>query len=308
MPDKNNQKSLNIFSDEFISLIGEDIANQIIDKICQGLTEEIPPEPPTSLCLEILLFGIDVEVLKNLVKCVFTQFNPILIAQQVLNLIKIANGDNDEDKMDICKFALIKKIIKKINCLQSILEGDDLKENILQEILLHPIQLPIDQLSDIDYVIKHVIITQFHEFLIAQYDNFALKLCNKVTCIYSDIQFLSEQIKQVTINFPAGELGIIEIADAAASVAISFYSESRNFQIIFDAITEVSKLIQDLDRIYKEKLAQLEKLYSLSDTGCPTPIEAKQFLPTISEVSIAPPSTIIPIAGPQIPSLPIISP
>ncbi len=308
MPEQNNDSSrINIFSDEFISLIGEDLANQIIDTICQGLTGGVIPEKTTTLCLEILLFGIDEKVLKTLVECVFTQLNPIIIAQQIFFLLELQK--DPEKVLQICKFNLIKDITKKIKCLElSILQSCDLKDQLIKEILLQPTELPIKKLSDLDYVIKHVIVVQFRGFLSQQYDKFALKLCNKVSCIYSDIEFLSLQIKQVTINFPAGELGIIEIADAAASVARVFYGEGREFQQIFDAVAEVAQLIEDLDKIYKKKIIQLEKLLSLSDTGCPTPIEAKQFLPTIPKVIPATPSTIVPVAGPSGVVFPTISP
>ena len=79
MAENNQQPSRpNIFSEEFIEQIGEELANQIVDQICQGLTQMPPRQQPTSLCLEIVVFDIDKDVLKTLVKCVFEQMNAVL--------------------------------------------------------------------------------------------------------------------------------------------------------------------------------------------------------------------------------------
>ncbi|AZR73652.1 hypothetical protein BBF96_09795 [Anoxybacter fermentans] len=306
MPERDNQSPPRpkIFSDEFIAQIGKDLANQIIDQICQGLTQMVPSQKPTSLCLELLVFELDEDILKKLVKCVFNQFNPVQITQKILEIINRVNNVMNKNenltyknkkKFQIDKFNLLRKVNRKIKDLKNTLfrTCTNLRDNIFKEILLRPKQIPSDKLTDISFIIEHVIIQHFRQFLIDQYDNFALKLCNKVSCIFSDLEFLAEQIKQITINFPSSEVGIIEIADAAATVAEAFFSEEDDFNKIFDAVDEVAELIEDLAQFYQKKLDQLEKLLALSTSGCPVPIEAVETLPTIPEVP--PPSPIFSI-------------
>lgn len=327
MPDDNQNNEYTpprppIFSDQFVDQIGEDLANQIIDLLCKGLTEPPTPTTSTSLCLEIIVFELDEDILEELVRCAFQQFNPVLITLEIIQILQqinhILNGINGEETespdsedtptdeteqesqppevIDICKFDILKLVNKKLRHLKkAILDRCHLRDAIFEEILIIPKHLPTDKLGDIYYITDYVIAQNFRTFLTQQYDNFALKLCNKVTCLNSDIEFLGDQIKQVTINFPAGERGIIEIADAAASVAQAFFSEEDDFNEIYDAVDEVSKLIEDLAEIYEDKLNQLEELYTLAPSGCPLPIEARETLPTIPEVSGPPP--IFPIVG-----------
>ena len=310
MAENNQQPSRpNIFSEEFIEQIGEDLANQIVDQICQGLTQMPPRQQPTSLCLEIVVFDIDKDVLKTLVKCVFEQMNPVLIAQDILNLIGQVNGteqvaqeDDSPSTIRINKFKLVRKVMQRMDKLKkSLYAGCDLRENIYEQILLQPTQLPTGDLKNISNVIEHVITQQFRQLLKDQYDNFALKLCNKVSCIFSDLEFLAEQIKRVTVNLPASEEGIIEVADAAADVAESFFSEEDDFSEIFDAVDEIADLLESLAEFYQYKLKQLEELLSLSTAGCPVPIEARATLPSIPQAP--PPSPVFTVVTQDLSSI-----
>lgn len=310
-----------IFSDQFIKAIGEDLAGQIVDLLCKGLTESPPPVQPTSLCLEIIVFELDRDILKELIRCVFRQINPVIVTQEIIQLLQradeILNGPKGEDSepadsetpqceltdekskqqqspppknIDTCKFDILKSVNKKFRKLRTdILGSGKIRDAIFEKVLLTPEKLFSDKLDDIDYVINYVIARDFRNTLIQQYDKFALKLCNKITCVNSDIEFLSDQIKQITINFPAVEKGIIEIADAAGSVAQAFFSEEDDFDEIFDAVDEAAKVIEDLSEAYEDKLKQLEELYDLAPVGCPLPIEARELLPSIPEVPAPPP-------------------
>lgn len=316
-----------LFSDDFIGRIGEDLANQIIDQICRGLTE---PQRPTSLCLEIIVFELDEDLLRKLVQCVFVQMNPVQLAEQIIRTVtqvnRILNGHNTassppaseptpaviNNTLPICKFDLIHNILARVSRLEDrLLDTCHLRERIFEEILLQPTHLSPALLSDITAVTDHVVIQNVRQALITQHDNFALKNCNKVSCINSDLEFIADQIKQLTINFPAGELGIIELADAAGGVAEAFHSEEHDFAEIFDAVDAVAEIIEDLAEFYKVKLTQLERLLNNAISGCPVPIEARATLPAIPE--LAPPPAIFPIVGLNplaqtsiIPTLPII--
>lgn len=346
-----------LFSDAFTAQLGEDLADQIIDQICQAIADS-PDEPPqpTSLCLELIVFGLDEDILCELVQCVFTQMNPILLANEIIRTMKrirrmlkrhtrpteASRGnssaktaapsapktsqpkttaqhtpnksqagtmktpqaktsshsapDTKESGLTICKFDLIRMIVTQMEALQKRLtDTRHVKDRILEEILLYPTCLSPDLLNDITAVTNHVIIETFRQGLIDQYDNFALKNCNKVSCINSDLEFIAEQIKQLTINIPAGELGIIELADAAAVVAEAFHSEEHDFEEIYDAADAVAEIIKDLAKFYKVKLSQLEELLDNASSGCPVPIEARSTLPTIPEVAQTP--AIFPIVS-----------
>lgn len=361
MPHTNegSTQRLPLFSDAFVAQMGESLANQIVDQICRGLMEgPTPQQRPTSLCLEIIVFELDEDLLRELVQCVFTQFNPVQLAQEIILTFnhvqrifqgqsqihptsqtgsehpattpETSAGSTDPSPplsypnpvssptqpttstipsptpagstegvslpLPICKFDLIRMILEQVYSLQNRLLGScHLRERIFEEILLYPVQLSPELLGNIEAVTNHAVIQNFRQGLINQYDNFALKNCNKVSCINSDLEFIAEQIKQLTINFPAGELGIIEIADAAGGVAEAFHSEEHDFDEIFDAVDAVAEVIEDLADFYKVKLNQLERLLDLAISGCPVPIEARATLPTIPEITPAP--AIFPIIG-----------
>lgn len=247
-----------------------------------------PLPKTTTICLELMVFQIDQIILKKLVKCTFTQLNPLTISEKIIDLLV------NEETLD--KFALLKIVLEKIDKLRlSLKDHHNLANNIYSEILLKPTKIPPNKYPDLAELSEQIIAQQFKEALINQYDNFALKLCNKVNCVYSDLEFLAEQIKLVTINFPAAEKGIIEIANSAADIAEAFFSEQDDFKDIYEAVDAVSKMIQDLAKFYQEKLEQLDELLALSYTGCPVPIKAREALPSIPE--IPPPPPIFPVVG-----------
>lgn len=292
----NNSSSPNI-SSELISLLGEDLAKKVSTIICQDLTKEPAPPKATSLCLELLVFQIDQSVLKKLVKCTFKQLNPLNILEKIFEfLAKEEQEQKSSSQGSIDKFALLAIILERIAQLKSSLKDQhNLAEKLVKEVLIQSPHIPSPKLKDLSYLSQYILIQEFRETLINQYDNFALKLCNKVTCVYSDLEFLAEQIKLITINFPAAEKGIIEIANAAGNIAEAFFSEQDDFNDIYQAVDEVSKLIQDLAKFYQEKLEQLDKLLALSYTGCPVPIKARETLPSIPKAP--PPPPIFPVVG-----------
>lgn len=272
-----------IFSDQLCSELGEDLINQLTEQIYHGLTENVAQQP-TSLCFELLLEDLDDCLLLKLVDCTLHRLNPLLITQEILQMLNHlppnphreppALVSSDLPQGAEIKFVILSIVLQEIEKLTSLLcTSCNLRSSLYNELFLHPNELPPDHPKDLTILIQHTIFTEFRTLLTAEYDNFALKTYRKAGCIQSDMEFLAAQIKQLTINYPAAEQGLIEIADASAIVAQSFFSEEEDFAKIFKAVKAVDEMIEDLAHIYQEKLDQLAEILSLSSDGCPIPIE-----------------------------------
>lgn len=283
-PQKQNSRP-QIFSDQLYAELGEDLINHLTEQIYQGLASNTP-QKPTSLCYELLLEEIDECLLLNLVDCTLHNLNPLLLTQEILQMLKthphcseqlfptrtLTEGIHPGDFE--LKFIVLNEVLQSIDKLTSLLcNSFNLRSALYDEILLHPVELPPDHPKDLAIVVQHTVFTHFRNLLAAEYDNFAMKVCRKVACIQSDMEFLAAQIKQITINYPTAEQGIIEIVDASTMVAQSFFSEEEDFAKIFKAVKAVSAMVEDLAHIYQEKLDQLSHILSLSAEGCPVPIE-----------------------------------
>ena len=276
-----------IFSDEIISALGEELVNQITDQLSQGLAGKTTPSPASTLSLELIFAPLPKEVLLNLINCTLIHLNPLLLTQSTILQLRVpcaAHCPNHQPhRYD--KFQILQALLDEIQTLSITLNNScDLPETLFHQLFLSPdnqYPSPDHCPHDLLNLAHHMVIQSFRTVLYSEYNNFAQKISRKINCIQSDLEFLAAQIKQGTINYPSAEQGIIEMADAAAQVAQAFFSEEEDFAQIFSSVDAVSDLIEDLSHIYQAKLKQLNDLSSLMPEGLPLPLAKSFTLPEI---------------------------